>query len=314
MWRRIRQAGYQAGYIVYKAGDNLIDNDGIEFAGYLTFLSLLALFPFLVLIVAAAGFIGQGELGARFAGLMVEYLPQQAIEAIEPRIREITSGPPQGLLTISILGAVWTSSSAVEGMRTVLNRAYQVSNPPTYVFRRLMSMVQVVAFTLVIIVVMSVLVFAPLVIGYLEGLLNTPISPEIERIWNRYFVYFGAFLLFVMVASLYFFLPNIKQNLLAVVPGAALVVALWVAGASGFTLYISNVDQVSIIYGSLGGFIATMLFFFIMNLIFIYGAEFNYLVAETLGAKVEEKEHSDEGEDIDFGHARHAARKQKPEE
>jgi hypothetical protein len=50
----------QSGGIFYRAGDHLVDNDGIEFAGYLTFLSLLALFPFLVLIVATAGFIGQG--------------------------------------------------------------------------------------------------------------------------------------------------------------------------------------------------------------------------------------------------------------
>ncbi len=278
-------------YIVYKAGDNLVENDGIELAGYLTFLSLLALFPFMVLIVAAAGFIGEGELGTRFIELLITHLPQEAVAAIKPRVMEITSGPPQGLLTISILGAIWTSSSAVEGMRTVLNRAYNVSNPPTYIFRRLMSILQLILFTIIIIVAMSMIVLSPILASYAEAMIGRPISEEFSILWNQYFLYFGGAILFLGVANLYYFLPNIKQSLLAVIPGAALAVLLWVAGASLFTLYITNVDQVNIIYGSLGGFIATMLFFFIMNIIFIYGAEFNHMLIVTLGRKVQEREH-----------------------
>lgn len=293
----------RSSYILYKAGDNLVENDGIEFAGYLTFLSLLALFPFMVLIVATAGFIGQGELGTGIINLLFSYLPYDAVRAIEPRINEITSGPPPALLTISILGAIWTSSSAVEGMRTVLNRAYQVSNPPTYVWRRMTSILQLILFTVIIIIVMALIVFTPIVIAQLEEWWGVILPRENSDNWNNLFTYFGAILLFAAVANLYFFLPNIKQNFWAVAPGAALVVLLWVAGAQGFTFYIANVDQMSLIYGSLGGFIATMLFFFIMNVIFIYGAEFNHLVAPALGSRVEEREHVDQSEEIDLTHS-----------
>ncbi len=290
MWRRIKQAGL----VLYRAGDNLAENDGIEFAGYLTFLSLLALFPFLVLIVAIAGFVGRGDLGTQFIELMFSYLPHDAVEAIEPRVEEIISGPPQALLTISILGAIWTSSSAVEGIRTVLNRAYQVSNPPTYVFRRMMSILQLILFTFVIILVMSVLVVPPILLERFESWWGVTVLADVRSDWGQFLIYLGIGLLFCMIASIYYLLPNIKQNLLSVLPGALLVVVLWVAGASGFTFYISHVDQVSIIYGSLGGFIATMLFFFIMNIIFIYGAEFNFQIASAFGAKVEEREHVDD--------------------
>jgi membrane protein len=269
----------------------MVEHDGIEFAGYLTFLSLLALFPFLVLIVAIAGFIGQGELGTRFIELMFAYLPEDAANTIYPRVQEIISGPPQGLLTIAILGAIWTSSSAVEGIRSVLNRAYCVSNPPTYVFRRAMSILQIILFTFVIILVMFLLVVPPLAIAKLQLWWGLEIDPAFAQQWSEWVIYMGMLLLLLMVASLYYFLPNIKQNLAATLPGAVLVVSLWVVGAYGFSIYISNVEQMNIIYGSLGGFIATMLFFFLMNVIFIFGAEFNYQVATRIGAKVEEKEH-----------------------
>jgi membrane protein len=288
----------KAAHIVYKSFDNLVDNDGIELAGYLTFLNLLALFPFMVLIVATAGFFGSGESGTRFIEFMVTHMPKEAVGSIRQRVDEIMSGPPQALLTISILGAIWTSSSAVEGMRTVLNRAYQVSNPPTYVWRRMMSILQLILFTLIIIVVMSMIILTPLIIAHIEQLLRRPISPEFTDLWNNYFFYFGGLLMFAVVSSLYYLLPNIKQRLLSVLPGAALVVLLWTGGASLFTLYISSVDQVNIIYGSLGGFIATLLFFFIMNIIFIYGAEFNFMLCQTIGAIVEEREQTEKSEDI----------------
>jgi membrane protein len=277
--------------LFYKAGDNLVDNDGIELAGYLTFLALLSLFPFLVLIVAIAGFIGQGELGREFITLLITHLPKEAVSAIEPRIQEIMSGPPQGLLTISIFGTLWTSSSAVEGFRTVLNRAYRVSNPPTYVLRRLLSIVQVVLFTVLIIIVMSVLVLAPIFMNPLVQWLGLN-TESITRFVTRDFIYIGAVIIFISVSSLYFVLPNIRHKLSRVIPGAALVVVLWILGAQGLSLYLNNVHQVNLIYGSLSGFIATLLFFFVMNVIFIYGAEFNHQLFAMLGERVEEKEHA----------------------
>jgi membrane protein len=51
---------------------------------------------------------------------------------------------------------------------------------------------------------------------------------------------------------------------------------------------------VNIIYGSLSSFIATLIFFFVMNVIFIYGAEFNHQLMVMLGKRIVEKEHTDE--------------------
>ena len=293
MWQWIKQAGY----IIYKAGDNLVENDGIEFSGYLTFLSLLSLFPFMVLIVATAGFIGQGELGLRFITFLANSLPADALAAIQPRILEIIMGPPQGLLTLSILGALWTSSSAVEGIRTVLNRAYCVSNPPTYIFRRAMSMLQMLLFIFVIMVTMFIIVISPYAFEQFKAVLGQPFDAELAALWQRYFLYIGSAILFLFISGVYFFLPNIKMNIIAVFPGALLAVLMWLAGARLFTWYVENVEQMSIIYGSLGRFIATMLFFFIINLVLIYGAEFNNLIARAFGHAAEEKEHVPESEE-----------------
>lgn len=271
-------------FLLYKSGDNLVHNDGVEMAGYLTFLAILSLFPFLVLIIATAGFFGQGEAGAQFISLLISHLPREAVAALKPRIDEIISGPPQGLLTISILGAIWTSSSAVEGMRQVLNRAYKVANPPTYILRRLLSIVQILLFTLVLIVVMLVMVLAPILIEPVSRFIGYDLEHSMHLL-TRDFIYIGSLMILFGITSVYYVLPNTKHSLLRVLPGALLVVVLWVSGAALLSYYLNNVHQVNIIYGSLSGFIATLIFFYVMNLIFIFGAEFNHV----LWAMIEKK-------------------------
>ncbi len=276
---------------IYRAAyDTVMIHDGIEHAGYLAFLGLLALFPFLVFLVAVIGVLGQGQSGAEFINSILQALPADLTVAIKPRIVEIVSGPPQGLLTVSILGAIWTASSAVEGIRTVLNRAYHVTTPPAYWFRRLLSIAQLMLFTSIVIMGMLLVIIMPLILHQIENLLGVELSTDIRKSFGNLLFYLTIFVLFVAVSYIYYLLPNIKQRLVSVVPGAALVVILWIGAAYLFTGYLSNFNQVNLIYGSLGGVIAALVFFYICNIIFIFGAELNHQMVEILGLRVVEKQ------------------------
>lgn len=267
-----------------------VNHDGIEHAGYLAFLGLLALFPFLVFVVSVMGVVEPGTDLAHFVGTLFHSLPPEVIRALEPRILEITSGPPQGLLTIAIVGALWTASSAVEGMRTILNRAYHVHTPPAYVFRRALSVLQLIVFAFILIVGIVLVVTLPGLLERAETWFG--ISYEMARAawWSRV-IYAGSLVtLLITVAWIYYALPNIRQHWISIWPGATAVVILWMGAAKLFTLYLTHFNQVTLIYGSLGGIIAALVFFYICNMIFIFGAEFNYHISQLFGMKVEEKE------------------------
>lgn len=276
--------------LFYRSGDNMVSNYGFEVAGYLTFLALLALFPYLVLMVSAMGLVGQGEAGSALINLLLEHLPADAVQTIRPRIEEIISGPPQSILTFSILGALWTSSSAVEGVRGMLNRAYRVRKPPAYLSRRLTSILQVFVLTVLILTLILVFVFLPIAIRSLEHFTGLAVPIELDVFLSTYFKPIAAFMLLGLIATFYYVLPNIKQSLLAVVPGALLVVVLWVTGALIVSFYLNDFSNMTLIYGSLSGFIATLIFFYVMNVIFIYGAEFNHELMVMLGQRIVERE------------------------
>lgn len=296
--------------MIYKAGDNAVDHDGIEHAGFLSFMGILALFPFLVFFVAILGALGQTTTGAELINLIFENAPAGMLEALRPRIEEILTGPPQGLLTVSILGTLWTSSSMMEGWRTVLNKAYRVHTPPNYWLRRLFSISQILMLVMTLLFGVVLLVFLPVVYSEIVAFVNS--WNEGEALFNQnsglFFSIEGqslrAGIIFLVltffVFSLYYILPNVKQSFRKTIPGAMITAAGWFGTAKLLSYYFENFDQFNVVYGSLGSVIAFLIFFYIINVIFIYGAEFNYLLEKSLGGRIEQKEFVDK-KDIKAG-------------
>ena len=266
-----------------------INHDGIEHAGYLSFLSILSIFPFLILLVSLAGLFGETTLGTEFVAILFNNLPSDVVTALNPRIAEIISGPPQSLLTIAILGALWTASSSVEGLRTIFNRAYRVSTPPAYIWRRLMSILQ---FLIIIVIILSSTLLIILLPIFLEKILNIlhvgALYEQVKTIMHLSFFITGL-TIFCAISFLYYVIPNLRQKWRNVFPGALLVLILWFLSGKLFTLYLQEFDQVNLIYGSLASFIVTLLFFYIIAMILIFGAEFNYAIEKKSNFKFIEK-------------------------
>ncbi len=278
----------------------MVNHDGIEHAGYLAFVIMLAVFPFLVFFVAILGALGQTGQGGDFIHLIIDRAPKYMTDPVLPSINEILSGPPHGLLTISILGTIWTSSSIVEGMRTVLNRAYHVHTPPNYYFRRAMSIMQILLLSMILIIAMLGLIIIPTIFNKLYGLFFTfnTVSNQAELPHLAFFAgeweflryVFAVLVLLFFVSTLYYVLPNVRHKWRDTLPGAVVTVIGWSLLTKGMAYYIGHFTQLSVVYGSLANIIVFLLFFYIVNIIFIYGAEFNYLLEKYLGHKIIQKE------------------------
>ncbi|MDD9331160.1 MAG: YihY/virulence factor BrkB family protein [Wolbachia sp.] len=263
---KLLQKFYTVVYCLYRALIDTIYNDGIEHAGYLSFLILLSIFPFLIVLMALAStlanLLDQYSIGWLF---IIDNMPQDILASLMPRIREIISGPPQSLLTLAIVGAVWTASSTIEGFRTILNKAYKVPVSPPYIWRRVLSILQFLVITFVITITIICSTLVPMLIDLSYHGLSYTKCLLVE------------FVLFIVVSWLYFMLPNIKQNVADVFPGSCLAVILWTISAAVFKQYLkTSFNQLNLIYGSLGGVVVSLLFFYMLSLIFIYGAKFNF--------------------------------------
>lgn len=253
-------------------------HDGIENAGYLAYLLMLTIFPFLVFFVALLGLFGGEKLSNLLVNLILDSSWASFIDALKPRIIEITSNPPQSFLTIAILSAVWTASSIFEAIRTILNKAYMVVEYPNYISRRLISFLEFAIVIMMTVVLLATLIIAPIVLDYLnKNLIHVPwLHLEFftqESSWMRksIIMLFGI----TLISGLYFFLPNRKQQWLKVLPGAFTVLVGWSWATSGMGWYLITFPSINIIYGSIASVIITLFYFYICALIFIFGAELN---------------------------------------
>ena len=251
-----------------------IKQDGIEHAGYLAFLSILSLFPFLIFLFSIITYFGDSEICTRLIYLVLSNLPANISTSLTPRVNEIVNGPPQGLLTVAIIGIIWTASSAVEGLRTILNRASRAPSPPTYVLGRLLSIVQFIVITLVISIAVIILVLAPAILKKAEIVFLINFKIDYDWLYFRQLVI--VFILFITTSLLYYHIADIRQRFVDTIPGTLVAIALWTVTLKLFVIYLENFHQFSLVYGSLGGIIGALMFFYFINLVFIIGAEFNY--------------------------------------
>jgi membrane protein len=251
-----------------------INVDGLEHAGYMSFMVLLSFFPFLVFFLAITAKFGNSDLGTYFIQFIINKLPNDSNHYIKDSILEVASSPPKNLLTLAIIGNVWTSSSFVECLRTILNRIYNVAIIPTYLTRRLLSIFQFFLLSLLLYGTILSLIIIPAAIRNI---------PEIDNFFQNlsFLMYIQyvliIFFLFFTVSMFYYIIPNIKMKYYEVIPGSFLTVILWIS--SGFLLnqYIQH-NNLMLIYGSLWNIIITLIFFYIINIIFIYGAVLNHMI------------------------------------
>jgi len=260
--------------IFRKSVIDTINHDGIEHAGYLAFLSILSFFPSLIFLIAVIGIFGESKIGTDFLHELISSLPNEMSRGLTPRINEIISGPSDGYLTIAIIGVIWTASSSVEGCRTILNRAYRVAFPPPYILRRLVSIFEFFIIIFVIISGILIFVIVPVVLKYFEKQFAIKLAIDYDFFYLRQLAIFT--ILTISTSVLYFALPNAKQKISQTIPGSILAVILWITLVDFFSLYLENFNQMNFVYGSIAGIIISLMFFYLISLVFIFGAEFNY--------------------------------------
>jgi membrane protein len=265
-------------FLLFKVFKNatvdMFDQDGVEHSGYIAFLCLLSFFPAVIFAVMIAGLVGESQLGTSAIQAFMENIPENMANALRPIIAEIISGPSQGIVSVAFIGIIWTASSAIEGLRTILNKAYHVSSPPIYVLRRLLSIFHFLVFVVAIMATVFAFVLFPIVWKSINEMLGLGDTINLEFLNNSYLILFGV--LFAITSMAYYVIPNIKLRWKFILPGAFITVIGWLFSGKIFGYYLAHFSQFNVIYGSLGGIVVSLIFFYIMSMIFVWGAEFNY--------------------------------------
>jgi membrane protein len=114
-------------------------DDGWAIASHIALSTLMALFPFLIVLTSLAGFFGSKELADQAAGLLLQVWPRQVADSLSGEIHDVLTTTRGDILTIGAVLAVYFASNGVEALRVALNRAYAVIEPRRWYWLRLES-------------------------------------------------------------------------------------------------------------------------------------------------------------------------------
>ena len=279
-WLRRVRDGVPGLRIFVKAVQGYIGHQSANQAGSVAFSSVLAMFPLLLCLSAAAAFIGDPGSAASMASRIIEYAPPLVADALRPAIDQVLRERNRALLSIGVVVTLWTASSGTQAIRTALNRAYGVTHSLSFWQARL----KVTLFT-VIVTVGTVIGFSSVVILPYAWEALEQAGVEAQTRWLRDSVRYGLAFVFVtlLYVMLYGWLPDIRQRVRTVLPGALVGAALWLAVAVSLSQMWRTAGKLALLYGSLVGMVATLVFLYLSAVTLIFGAEVNAVLRDRHG-------------------------------
>jgi membrane protein len=255
-------------------------NDGFIHAGNIAYLSILALFPFFILAAAVAQLFGRGEDGAKTVATILAELPPNVAMTLRGPVEEVLTARTGPLLWFGALVGLWTAASFVETVRDILRRAYGVRyNAPFWEYR-LASIALIMASVIILMFAFSASVALSSVQAAIERWF--PISDEVIGTFE-FFRVIPAAALFLTIYALFFALTptRYRKPECQKWPGALLITVWWLGTVELMPWVLSTVGGYSLTYGSLAGVMIALLFFFVVGLGVVTGAELNAALAES---------------------------------
>lgn len=241
-------------------------------AAQLAYYMLLALVPAIVFLLALTSFLPPDSLKQALESARA-FAPGDMLTLIEDQLQNIAAGQNGGLLTFGFLMALWSSSAAVVSISDALNRAYDIEEGRPWWKVRLSAILLTLALAALILLAFGLVLLGPTVAEWIAT--HTGLGAAFEWTWKILQWPLVFLLVIVAVAVLNYWGPDAQQDWAWVTPGAVLATVLWIVASLAFKLYVTNFADYNATYGSLGGVIILMLWFYISSLAVLAGAEMN---------------------------------------
>jgi len=251
----------------------VIADDCLGLAAQLAYYFFLALFPALLFFVAVLSFVPIENLMNTIVGTLSRVAPGEVLSIIQEQILKIAHDQAGGLLTFGMIGTLWSSSSGVTAIMDSLNQAYDIQEERSWWKVRLIALGLTVALAIFIVLSTVLVVAGPALAERVADWFD--LGAAFTWTWKivQWPVVFA--LVSLALALIYYYAPDAEQDWLWITPGSIVATFLWLVISLGFKFYVANFGAYNATYGTIGGVIVLLLWFYVSALAVLIGAEVN---------------------------------------
>jgi membrane protein len=259
-------------------------DDGWAIASHIALSILMAMFPFLIVVTALAGFIGSVNLANEVARLMFAAWPREVAGPLANEIHNVLTTTRGGILTLGAVFAVYFASSGVESLRIGLNRAYGLHEERSFWLLRLESIGYVLVSAIALLVLAFLVVLGPLI--FKTAAKYAPWLEPLEAHYDIARFGIGGSVLALALFILHMWLPAGRRGLGTVWPGILATLLLWLACGFFFGHYLADFAYTYVnYYAGLASAMIALVFLYYSAWIFVYGGELNAAIARVREGK-----------------------------
>jgi membrane protein len=268
-------------HVCFDAFYTFLADDGWAIASHIALSTLMALFPFLIVLTSLAGFFGSKELADQAAGLLLQVWPRQVADSLSGQIHDVLTTTRGDILTIGAVLAVYFASNGVEALRVALNRAYAVIEPRRWYWLRLESIGYTLVAAFTSLAMAFLIVLGPLMLEAARR--HIPIIVETnENLLN--IARYGVTILALVVALfvLHAWLPAGRRGFLQILPGIIFTLLASIISGTVFGQYLARfANNYVTMYAGLASVIIALVFLYFIAAIFVYGGELNAAIIKS---------------------------------
>jgi membrane protein len=289
---RLREAlslgGLSPRELVSRTWKKIQENEILTRAAAVSFYAMLACVPFLAVILTLSvqmlpnpvtgeegvGNLTVDQLHSTVRGLVPEEGYQVIDKVMTDQIDRIQKQPPLALLTVGLGIAVWLASSLFMAVIDAMNRVYGVEETRPFWKLRLTAIAMTLIQAVILVGSLLAIVAWPLILNWLGLSFGGAIVATAVR-WIVIVV-----MVLLSFALTFYVGPDADQSWEWITPGSLIGTLMFLLGSFLFALYVQNFGNYDKTYGSLGGVMILLFWFWVSSVILLTAGQMNKVIED----------------------------------
>ena len=233
----------------------------------LSYYFILSLFPMLIVALALTPY--QQFLLEKIQS----YAPGDLGDYLFDMISEVLNNKNNTIITVGIVFTLWSASSGIYGIIIAFNNAFRVRDGRIWIVTKLISVILTALFLVGMFLALALIVFGKQLTYILFHKFN--LDEGYYNLWSVLNSSLPVLFIFLIFVFLYTMGPNLKLKAISIIPGTIFATISWIIVSKLFGYYIDHFSSYIKTYGTIGAFMAFILWLYITGYILIIGAEIN---------------------------------------
>lgn len=279
--------GKDAKIVAQALWSEIVDHEILTRSAAISFYAMLAFVPLIAVIFAISiEFFQDSQLfGSVLDGVqhktvvalersLHQIIPEDGYNVVLEQIKRFDSAHPVTVLSLGSIMSLWIASSLFMAVMDALNHIYAVKDKRRYWRRRFAAMVMTLVQSILLLTSLISIIAWPQILKIL-GL------PPLDSMLLTVGHIVAAFVMTMISFALTFQIgPHCTQRTAWVTPGSLIGTVLFLAVSYGFRGYVQNFGSYNRVYGSLGGVMVLMLWFWVSAVVLLTAAAINKVLEE----------------------------------